>query len=75
MKAGPERQAGHGFESEVVSMQDTSKSIIKVFSENLEKEKTFDNLVAAKAYRLQKYGYAGYIIEFDDEGNEINNYS
>ena len=51
------------------------KSTFKVYSENWKKVKEFDNLRAAKAYRSQYYGYAGYIIEYDADDNEIANHS
>lgn len=46
-----------------------------VYSENWKKSKKFTDLEAACAYRHQQYGYAGYIVGVNAEGEEINNYS
>ena len=46
-----------------------------VYSEDWEKSKKFTDLEAARAYRRQQYGCAGYIISVNDQGEEIGNYS
>uniref|UniRef100_A0A6H1ZW61 Uncharacterized protein n=1 Tax=viral metagenome TaxID=1070528 RepID=A0A6H1ZW61_9ZZZZ len=46
----------------------------KVYSENWQEVKVFTDLEVAKTYRLNKYGYAGYIIEHVD-GDEVANHS
>ena len=46
----------------------------KVYSEDWSKIDIFTDLEVAKTYRLNKYGYAGYIIEYVD-GDEVANHS
>ena len=43
----------------------------KVFDSNWENEHHCETLREARAYRYQEYGYAGYIIEYNDDGEEI----
>ena len=49
--------------------------LFKVSSEDWKTEKIFKCLRAAEAYRYEKYGHAGYIIEYDQNGNEVANHS
>lgn len=50
-------------------------NIFIVYSENWETEYKCRSLKEAEAYRYQQYGYAGYIIEYDSQGNEVANHS
>lgn len=46
-----------------------------VYSEDYKKRKEFNDLATARAYRYQQYGYSGFIMEVDEKGTEITNYS
>ena len=47
----------------------------KVFDENWKNDYSCETKEEAEAYRYQKYGYAGYIIEYDANGHEAANHS
>ncbi len=46
-----------------------------VYNENWETVKKCKTLEEAKAYRERKYGFAGYIIAINQDGEEVANYS
>ena len=46
-----------------------------VYNEDWAKSHGCETLKEAKAYRHQEYGYAGYILEVDENGKEVANHS
>lgn len=52
-----------------------TKRYFVVYSEDWLTAYATNNIEAAKAYRYQEFGYAGYILEYDKDGNEVASHS
>jgi len=46
-----------------------------VYNEDWTTSHNCETLREAEAYRYQEYGYAGYILEVDENGKEVANHS